>query len=158
MSVQIKNIEGLTVQQVRDMVHQGGKFVLFPYTISIVLMTFKRSSDVYFVKPGESSFKHGAGFIFLNLIMGWWGIPWGPVYTIGSLASHIGGGKNVTAEVLGMLNQQSPIQEQSGYNVPGANNNSSQGAQDYHVGSQGYNVTGANANSTNSGSAYNIPR
>jgi len=63
MSTQIKNINGLSVQQVRDMVYQGGKFVIFPYTVSAVVMTFKRSSDIYFIKPGESSAKHGIGFI-----------------------------------------------------------------------------------------------
>ena len=150
MSTRIKNIDGLTVQQVRDMVNQGGKFVIFPYTISAVVMTFKRSSDIYFIKPGESSAKHGFGFILTNLILGWWGLPWGPIYTIGSLAAHIGGGKNVTPEVLSALAQQSPSQgSQQGYNIPGTNTNSGQG-------SQGYNVSGSNAN--NGGSAYNIPR
>src|ERR1044072_4441326 len=119
MSLQIKNIEGLSVQQVRDMVHQGGKFVLFPYTISIVVMTFKRSSDIYFIKPGEGSIKYSVGFVLINLIFGWWGIPWGPIYTIGSLFHHIGGGKNVTPEVLGLLAQNAPGASTT-YNIPGA--------------------------------------
>lgn len=149
MSTQIKNIDGLSVQQVRDMVNQGGKFVIFPYTISIVLATFKRSSDIYFIKPGESSAKYGFGFIITNLLLGWWGIPWGPIYTIGSLAAHIGGGKNVTAEVMSSISQQAASSQGSqGYNVPGTNTNSGQG-------SQSYNVSG---NANNGGSAYNIPR
>jgi len=150
MSMQIKNIAGLSVQQVRDMVNQGGRFVLFPYTISIVLMTFKRSSDIYFIKPGESSFKHGAGFIITNFLLGWWGIPWGPIYTIGALAAHVGGGKNVTPEVLNLLAQQAPSQGTNSYNMPGANSNSGQ---------QGYNIPGAGSNNDQQGSsAYNIPR
>jgi hypothetical protein len=149
MSVQIKNIDGLSVQQVRDMVHQGGKFVLFPYTISIILMTFKRNSDIYFVKPGENSAKYGIGFILTNLLLGWWGIPWGPIYTFGALFAHIGGGKNVTPEVLSLLAQNNPSQGSTSYNIPGTNSNSGQGA-------QGYNIPGSNAG--NSGSAYNIPR
>src|SRR5438105_11952013 len=105
MSVKIRNTEGFTVQEIRNMVHDGGKFVLFPYTISIIFMTFKRSSDIYFVKPGEGGFKYGAGFIFTNLLLGWWGIPWGPIYTIQSMTSHFKGGKDVTSEVLNHLGQ-----------------------------------------------------
>lgn len=149
MSVQIKNIDGLSVQQVRDMVHQGGKFVLFPYTISIVLMTFKRSSDIYFIRPGESSLKYGAGFIITNLLLGWWGIPWGPIYTFGALFAHFGGGKNVTPEVLSLIAQSASSQGANTYNIPGANSNGGQEAQTY-------NIPGSNAN--NSSSAYNIPR
>jgi hypothetical protein len=150
MSMQIKNINGLSVQQLRDMVHQGGKFVIFPYTISIVLMTFKRSSDIYFVKPGEGSFKYGVGFFIINLLLGWWGIPWGPIYTFGSLFAHIGGGKNVTPEVLTLLAQNAPAaQDTNSYNIPGANANNGQGT-------QSYNIPGSNNN--NAGSAYNVPR
>jgi hypothetical protein len=35
------------------------------------------------------------------------GIPWGPIYTIGSLIQNFGGGKDVTKEVLLSLQQQS---------------------------------------------------
>jgi hypothetical protein len=32
--MEIKYIEGLSVSQIREMVRQGGRFVIFPYTIS----------------------------------------------------------------------------------------------------------------------------
>jgi hypothetical protein len=147
MSTQIKNVDGLSVQEIRDMVHQGGKFVVFPYTISIVVMTFKRSSDIYFVKPGESGIKHGVGFLFANLLLGWWGIPWGPIYTIGSLVHHIGGGKNVTPEIMNHIAQR------AGSSQPTPNTNSSGQS------NQGYNIPGNGSNNTQQGSsAYNIPR
>ncbi len=143
---QIKNVDGLSVQQIRDMVHQGGKFVVFPYTISIVVMTFKRSSDIYFVKPGESGLKHGVGFLLTNLVFGWWGIPWGPIYTIGSLVHHLGGGKNVTPEIMNHIAQQ------AGSSLA---NNSNSG----QSGQQGYNIPGQGSTNTQQGSsAYNIPR
>jgi hypothetical protein len=110
MSVQIKNVDGLSTQQIKEMVNQGGKFVIFPYTISVIVMTFKRSSDIYFIKPGEGSFKHGVGFMLTNLILGWWGIPWGPIYTIQSIIAHAGGGKNVTPEIMNHIAQRAAAQ------------------------------------------------
>ncbi|MFB9078978.1 hypothetical protein ACFFLS_10230 [Flavobacterium procerum] len=117
--MQIKNIEGLRVAQVRDLVHQGGKFVIFPYTISFVLMTLKRSSDIYFIRPDESSFKYSWGYAVLNLVVGWWGFPWGPIYTIGSAYHHVVGGKDLTQEVMSHLTQHDPEADTSTYNIDG---------------------------------------
>lgn len=117
--MQIKNIEGLRVSQVRDLVYQGGKFVVFPYTVSLVLMTLKRSSDIYFIRPGENTFKYSYGFVFLNLLVGWWGIPWGPIYTIGSAYHHVVGGKDLTQVVLSHLTQHDPEANTSTYNING---------------------------------------
>lgn len=96
----IKNIDGLTNEQINTELAQGAKFVAYQYTISIIVMTFKRSSDVYFIRAGENATVKGLPYTFLSLILGWWGIPWGPVYTIGSLVSNLSGGKDVTQEIL----------------------------------------------------------
>jgi hypothetical protein len=146
MATTIKNINGLSVAQIRTMVNQGGKFVVFPYTISILVMTFKRASDIYFIKPGEGTTGYSFPFILINLILGWWGIPWGPIYTIGSLIDHLSGGKNVTADVLPYLIQNDPDANTSTYNVGG---NVSQGNS---ANNGGYNVPPAG------GGGYNVPR
>ncbi|WP_374175043.1 hypothetical protein [Flavobacterium tructae] len=117
--MQIKNIDGLSVSQIRNMVQQGGKFVVFPYTVSFILMTLKRSSDIYFIKANENTFKYSYGFVFLNLIVGWWGIPWGPIYTIGSAYHHVVGGKDLTQAVLSHLMQHDPEANTNTYNING---------------------------------------
>ena len=117
--MEIKNIEGLRVSQIRDMVQQGGKFVVFPYTVSFILMTLKRSSDIYFIKADENTFKYSYGYVFLNLIVGWWGFPWGPIYTIGSAYHHIVGGKDLTPEVMSHLAQHDPEANTNTYNIGG---------------------------------------
>lgn len=137
--MQIKNIEGLRVSQVRDLVGQGGKFVVFPYTISFVIMTLKRSSDIYFIRPDENTFKYSYGYALLNLIIGWWGIPWGPIYTIGSAYHHVVGGKDLTAVVMSHLTQHDPEANTSSYNIDGVES-SNQGN-----------------NSTSETPTYNIP-
>jgi hypothetical protein len=117
--MQIKNIDGLSVSQIRNMVQQGGKFVVFPYTVSFILMTLKRSSDIYFIKANENTFKYSYGFVFMNLIVGWWGIPWGPIYTIGSAYHHAVGGKDLTQAVLSHLIQHDPEANTNTYNING---------------------------------------
>ena len=100
----IKNIEGLTTDQINRELESGGKFVIYQYTISIIVMTFRRSSDVYFIRSGESATVKGLGFTFLSLILGWWGIPWGPIYTTGSIFNNLSGGKDVTSEIIQSIN------------------------------------------------------
>jgi hypothetical protein len=104
----IKNVEGLTNNDIRDLVAQGGKFVMYKYCISIVIMTFNRPSDFYFIRPGESRIVPGLGYLFISFFLGWWGIPWGPIYTISNISSILGGGKDYTHEILAHINQNDP--------------------------------------------------
>jgi hypothetical protein len=113
--MEIKNIQGLKVTEIKQLVNQGARFVIFPYTISLILMTLKRNSSIYFIRPGESSLKYSYGHVGVNLILGWWGIPWGPIYTIGSAYRHIVGGKDVTQIVLSELIQNDPDADTSTY-------------------------------------------
>lgn len=117
--MKIKNTEGLSVSQIRAIVQDGGKFVYFPYTISIGVATFKRASSIYLIRSGESSFKHSYKHVLTNGLVGWWGIPWGPIYTIGSLYHQLNGGKDVTAAVMSELIQNDPEANTSTYNVGG---------------------------------------
>jgi hypothetical protein len=100
----IKNIEGMTVKDLNKELAAGGKFVVFEYCISVVVMTFKPSSDIYFIKAGKSTANYSIGFTLLTLLLGWWGIPWGPIYTIWALVTNFKGGKNITQKVIDSFN------------------------------------------------------
>jgi hypothetical protein len=104
--MKIKGTEGLTISQIQSEIAEGGKFVLYSYCFSAVVMSFKRSSAVYFIKANENAFTKGLPFTLVSFLFGWWGIPWGIVYTITCLFTNIGGGKNVTGEILNSLHQQ----------------------------------------------------
>ena len=104
--MKIVGIEGMTGDQLQAELQQGAKFVIFQYCISIIIMTFKRSSDIYFVRTGESPVGKGLVFTLISLFLGWWGIPWGPIYTIQALITNFRGGKDVTQDVLAMLSKQ----------------------------------------------------
>ena len=82
---------------------RGGKFVIYYYCISVIIMTFRRGSDIHFIKAGESSISKGLPWTVLTLLLGWWGIPWGPIWTIQSLVINFRGGKDVTASIVNAL-------------------------------------------------------
>lgn len=106
----IKNLDGLTTDQINRELAHGAKFVIYQYAISIIVMTFRRSSDIYFIRASEKGVVKGLPYTCISLFFGWWGIPWGPIYTIGSLYHNLRGGKNVTQEILNSANNP-PVQQ-----------------------------------------------
>jgi hypothetical protein len=102
-SVKIRGIEGMSVGELRFALQQGGKFVCFQYCVSIILLTFRRPSPIYFVKAGESAVTRGLPFTLVSLVFGWWGIPWGPIFTMGAVVTNFRGGKDVTQQVVTAL-------------------------------------------------------
>lgn len=100
MSTAIKGIEGMTLQDINEEVERGGRFVLYTYVVSILVMTFKQPTDIYFVRGAESRVGKGLAYTLVTLLAGWWGIPWGPIYSIGTIFTNLSGGKDLTTEVL----------------------------------------------------------
>ncbi len=109
----IIGIENMTGDQLERELNRGGRFVMFPYCISIIVMTFKQHSDIYFIRAGESTFPKSLLYFSISLFLGWWGIPWGPIYTIGSLFSNLTGGKDVTQEVVQSIINSAQEQSQT---------------------------------------------
>ena len=100
MATKIIGIDGMTFGQLDQEVAAGGVFVYYQYTFSIIIMTFRRPSDIFYIPPGESRMAKAWLSILITLLFGWWGFPWGPIYSIGSLVTNFGGGKDVTEAVL----------------------------------------------------------
>jgi hypothetical protein len=88
---------------------QGGKFVIFQYCISLLVITFKRSSNIYFISHADTAVIKGLPFTFLSLVLGWWGIPWGPIYTVQSVWVNLSGGKDVTREVMASMTSTAQV-------------------------------------------------
>jgi len=98
--MELVGIDGMSPEELSFELQRGGKFVTYYYCISIVIMTFRRGSDIYFIRAGESAFSKGLPWTLLSLLVGWWGIPWGPIWTIQSLVVNFRGGKDVTDAVV----------------------------------------------------------
>ena len=103
--MKIQGADGLTFEQIQTEVGRGGKFVIYQYCISVLVMTFRRSTDIYFIRPGENAVAKGMQWTLISLVAGWWGFPWGLIYTPMVLFQNLKGGKDVTPQVLGQYAQ-----------------------------------------------------
>jgi len=113
MATKIRGIEGMKHGELDFEIQRGAKFVLFQYCVSVVVLTFRRPSDIYFLRQGENAVVKGLPFTLLSLVAGWWGIPWGPIYTIQSVYNNSRGGKDVTQAVVNSLRAQAAPQAAS---------------------------------------------
>ena len=99
----IKGISGISADEITFELNRGAKFVAFRYCFSAAIVTVMQSTDVYFIRAGQSRLSKGLPWILLTLVVGWWGIPWGPIRTIQSLRINFRGGTNVTAQIADAL-------------------------------------------------------
>jgi hypothetical protein len=104
----IQGIGNMTPDQLRFELQRGAKLVRYQYCVSLLVITFKRSSEVYYIPVGESSVTKGLPWILLTAVAGWWGIPWGPIFTIQSLVTNFKGGTDLTADVSAAMNRTAP--------------------------------------------------
>lgn len=96
----IRGIGRMTVGEMRAEVRQGARFVVFEFVLSFLLVSRRKTSAVFFIRPGERVFWKCLPYNLLTLVAGWWAIPWGPAFTIGALKDNLQGGHNVTAQVI----------------------------------------------------------
>ncbi len=107
----IKGIENMTGLEMAVELEKGAKFVVYEYAISLLIITFYRSSNYYFVRANENRLVKGLGFSLLTLVLGWWGIPWGPIRSFQALVINFQGGKDVTREVTAVIKRAAASQK-----------------------------------------------
>jgi hypothetical protein len=62
----------------------------FLYTISLLVVTFRRPAGGIYCKGCRR--KQGLKYTAISAVLGWWGIPWGPLYTIQAIGRNSAGG------------------------------------------------------------------
>ena len=78
-------------RDVRNAVQSGGRFVVYQYCISIFILTFRRNSAVQYIPPGGDRITPGLKYTLLSLALGWWGLPFGPIFTPNHIKNTLGG-------------------------------------------------------------------
>lgn len=107
MGQSIIGIENMTMTELKDEIERGGKFVYYQYCYSLLILTKRESSPIYFVKKEESSLVKGLKYTLSSFLFGWWGVPWGLIYTPICIVKNLLGGKNITDQVMIALTQES---------------------------------------------------
>src|SRR5258706_9045728 len=101
--LKLRGVGGLTIAGLRAAVGSGARFVVFPYCESWLIVSFRRVSDPVLVKQGEAAWRAGGVQILHSLLFGWWGFPWGPIWTISTIWRTAKGGVDVTEAVMADL-------------------------------------------------------
>jgi hypothetical protein len=102
--MKVRGIENVTLGDLIEQVRQGGRFVLFHWSIGLGVKSVCLPSPVRFVHPGERA---GRGLLrtLATLITGWWSISGGPRATIKIVKENLRGGRDVTARMLRTIAQ-----------------------------------------------------
>ncbi len=83
----------------------------FQACISLLLFSTRLPSGFY-IKGQDNSLAAGLVFTIISLMLGWWGIPWGPVFTIHTLIKNLmGGHKQTIGELVKTIESEAPSQE-----------------------------------------------
>jgi hypothetical protein len=93
----------MTVGEMREEIKHGARFVVFEYVISLIVITRRRASPIFFVRPSESFFAKSLPYNLITLLLGWWSFPWGPAFTIGAIRDNLRGGQDVSAKVVDQI-------------------------------------------------------
>lgn len=96
----VSGTEGMTLQQIEDDVLRGGRFRVLRWNFSVIIMSFQRSAGLRYIRSTDGPGLYAWPWTLLSMVVGWWGIPWGIFFTIGTLYTNCMGGKDVTADLL----------------------------------------------------------
>jgi hypothetical protein len=85
-----------TNAELRAEISRGGRLVVFPYCVSPIVVTLRRHTRAYVFPFGESHFGTSLKWALVSFLFGWWGIPWGFIYTPPTLWRTLNGGIDIT--------------------------------------------------------------
>jgi hypothetical protein len=98
-TMNIRGLEKWDAEELRHELARGGRLVFFEFCVSLGVATLRCPSEVHLLRFGERGLVRGLPYSVLSLLFGWWGLPWGLIYTPLTLWTNLSGGRDVTAEL-----------------------------------------------------------
>lgn len=89
-------------------INDGGRFVRFHCAYSLIYITVWGYSDVHYLAPGKGTLLKSLPYTLMTMLFGWWGIPWGPIYTLKTIYVNMSGGLDETDTILHSVAYQTP--------------------------------------------------
>jgi hypothetical protein len=106
MEIKLANHKSYTFEEIIEAKNDGGSFVTYQWIIPLPLFyPVRRLSKVYFIPKGGNKAKYAKKYNMISLIIGWWGLPWGPIFVNRSLSLNKKGGVDVTDDVYLNINK-----------------------------------------------------
>jgi hypothetical protein len=88
-------------QELVSLVMEGTRFITIPYAFSIIILSFRRSmGSVHQVDSVNWPISQVILAAVITTLFGWWGIPFGVIWSILSLFYLWSGGRDSTREIL----------------------------------------------------------
>ncbi|MBY0512632.1 MAG: hypothetical protein K2P78_01820 [Gemmataceae bacterium] len=84
----------------RARVAVGARLIRFEVCFSVVVATVRRESPVALTYSRLDRYLRGLGHTLGSLLLGPWGIPWGPIWTVRAAWVNLTGGTDVTEQLL----------------------------------------------------------
>ena len=118
-------------QNAERVLHKGAEYrnaiitgdsVLTQYdtALSFLVVSLRVPSRLYIVNA-ETGVGVAAFYTTLSLLFGWWGIPWGPIYTVRAITTNGEGGKKISvAELIASRARERPAFLTPSYRPPAA--------------------------------------
>ncbi len=97
--MQIRGTGSLSQEHIDAELAAGARIVRYEYCISLLFITLRQCTVPYLLRAHELGIWRGLPFTLVTLLLGWWGIPWGIIYTPMTILTNLSGGRDVTAEV-----------------------------------------------------------
>lgn len=108
IKIQLKN--SYSLDELKQYIEKGAKFIIFQYSISVFLaVILRRFSPAILVEPVDSVSKYKRKYNLISYLFGWWGLPWGPILTIQSISLNNRGGIDYTDEIMLNITEQALI-------------------------------------------------
>ena len=91
-----------------------GLWVTYSYCVSVLVISLRLRSSAVFVPDGASRIVPGLPYTLLSLVFGWWGFPWGLIYTPMAILENLSGGTPIDAvEGEGRFEGALPVQSEA---------------------------------------------
>lgn len=104
--VAIPGIQGLSAADLQREINLGGRFVAYHQVSSVIYVSWREEVSLCFLKKGQPHPANRLGAILHSFFFGWWGFPWGPLWTITAILANLMGGEDVTDRTVADLNRR----------------------------------------------------
>lgn len=106
MKIKFANHTDFSFEHVMKAENNGGRFVTYQYILPRpIIKPTRRLSKVYFIDKHSNPSMYAYKFNWINYLIGWWGLPYGPMFCYNSIRLNKKGGLDVTADVYANLEQ-----------------------------------------------------
>lgn len=100
MEIKLANHHKHTFDEVISAKNNGGCFITYQWILPRPLVhPVRRLSKVYFIPSGTDKAKYARKYNIISLLIGWWGLPGGPIAVHKSILLNNSGGVDVTDDV-----------------------------------------------------------